>query len=386
MEKYKQLLEQEKSFCNFDYILFPSDCYNDFYPIPSDLKMRSLPAENFQILTPHELLDDVVLEAKNAQHRIWAQSMDVASGNFTTKLFELLEQKAQEELDTRLHVDYYSLLVTNGSFNYFMKVHRRFHDEWHHTLLAKKLHFDRLERNGVKILFTNPPGILEQIFPFKGRNHMKIIVIDNNAWIGGINFNDWNFNGNDYMVKLTDPRIVSHIATLFKKIDREEKFTDYKVDCTPETTLLVDSGKMGKSIILQTALDTIKNAKYSVFMTTAFFPDTQMIKVLHERYRNNVDVKVIAPRPRSMTGIYMYVEKANFEIMKLRKMEFPTKLLRTHHHAKLLIVDRQIAMFGSHNFSGRGVTMGTGEVAIITKNNTLIQNLLTFFNSTLEKP
>lgn len=347
--------------------------------------MKNLPATNFQVLLPHEFLDDVAIEAKNAKYRVWAQSMDVVSGELTKKLFSILEKKSHEGLDSRLHIDYYSLLVSDGNFNYLMKFNKKFKNEKGHLLLASRLLFERLEKNGVKVLYTNPPGILEKIFPFKGRNHMKIVIIDNNAWIGGVNFNDWNYNGNDYMVKLTDPKIVSHIATLFKKIDRQEKFDDYRVKCTDETTLFVDSGKIGKSIILNEAIKNIKSAEATVLITSAFFPDTQMVKTLHDRYKNNVEVKVVAPRPRSLHGIYKFVEKINFEIMRFRKLNFPTKLIRTPHHAKMLIVDRKTAMFGSHNFSGRGVTMGTGEVAFTSTNKTLINNLLEFFDNTYKK-
>lgn len=347
--------------------------------------MKNLPATNFQVLTPHEFLEDVKIEAKEAKYRIWAQAMEVEPGEYTNQLLTTIEKKAEEGLDAKLHVDYYSLLVTNGAFNYLMYFNKKFAHKEKHRLIARKMFFERMEKNGVKLLYTNPPKLFEKIFPLKGRNHMKIVVIDNNAYIGGINFHDSNINGNDFMVKLTDPRIVSHIATLFKKVDRQEKFNDYKVTCTDDTTLLVDSGKIGKSIILDNALNLTQNAQSSVFMTTAFFPDTKMVRTLHALYMKGEEVKVVAPTPRSMNGIYMYVEKLNYEIMRFRKLKFPTKMIRSRHHAKVLIVDRKVAMFGSHNFSGRGVTMGTGEVAIMSTNRILIENLLEFFHSTYQK-
>lgn len=347
--------------------------------------MNNLPATNFQVLSTHEFIEDVRLTAKETKYRMWAQAMDVAPGDIATELLTTIEKKAKEGIDTRFHIDYYSLMVTGGSFNYLLPVQKKLHQGEKHKLLAKKIFFERMEKNGVKILYTNPPRLLEKLFPFKGRNHMKIIIADNNAWIGGVNFNDWNLAGNDFMVKLTDPHIVSHIATLFKKIDREDNFEDYKINCTEETSLLVDSGQMGRSIILDNALEIIKKAENSVFMTTAFFPDTKMVKALHTLYARNGEVKVVAPTPRSMNGLYTYIEKLNYELMKFRKQRFPTKMIKTRHHAKLLIVDRKIAMFGSHNFSGRGVTLGTGEIAIISTNRTLVTNLLEFFHNTFQK-
>ncbi|MBI4084764.1 MAG: hypothetical protein HY431_02560 [Candidatus Levybacteria bacterium] len=50
-------------------------------------------------------------------------------------------------------------------------------------------------------------------------------------------------------------------------------------------------------------------------------------------------------------------------------------------HAKILLVDRAIALLGSHNFSSKGVIMRTAELALQSSDTHLIANLSDFYNS-----
>ena len=72
------------------------------------------------------------------------------------------------------------------------------------------------------------------------------------------------------MVKLTNHNIVQHLVTLFEDIENETLRHDKKIHCTDDTYLLVDSGKVGTSIILNEATRLVREAKK---ISNGYYPD-----------------------------------------------------------------------------------------------------------------
>ena len=57
---------------------------------------------------------------------------------------------------------------------------------------------------GARVRVTNPVGPLGIYYP--ARNHKKLIVADDVAYIGGINFSDHNFAWRDFMLRIDGGR------------------------------------------------------------------------------------------------------------------------------------------------------------------------------------
>lgn len=70
-----------------------------------------------------------------------------------------------------------------------------------HEVRETRLMWDRLQKSGVPVRFTNPAGPLLTRLP--ARNHKKLVVIDDRvAYVGGINFSDHNFAWRDLMLRI----------------------------------------------------------------------------------------------------------------------------------------------------------------------------------------
>ena len=69
-------------------------------------------------------------------------------------------------------------------------------------------------RDGVRIVITNPLGAGWHKYPH--RNHKKMMIVDDAAFLGGINFSDHNFAWHDLMLRTTDPTLVSALAADFQ--------------------------------------------------------------------------------------------------------------------------------------------------------------------------
>ncbi len=84
-----------------------------------------------------------------------------------------------------------------------------------------KAMFDRLRAAGVAVTFTQPFGPVK--FFGLSRNHKKLYVVDDHAYLGGINISDHNFAWWDFMVRTTDPATVEAVAEDFARTEQGDR-------------------------------------------------------------------------------------------------------------------------------------------------------------------
>lgn len=325
-----------------------------------------MPAKQFTILPPLEFIADVTAEFRQAKKRIYLQAMEVEPGQITNHLLDLLVVGADKQLDARLHVDYYSLLVQDGMFNYLPLLSPKKAERRKKRIGKRIAYFTALREKGVKLTFTNPPSFPAKLFPVMGRNHIKIAIVDDVAWIGGINFHDENFKSIDSMVKLTDPTLVAEIVRLYLDIENRKILSDQKIHITDQTSLLIDGGKRGKSVILTEAIKLINNAQSSVRVITPIIPDTKLARALFSADKAGKKVEVISPHVKTLGGVYKPLVLVNSIIFSLHPNRVPIHFKNRPIHAKILLVDEKHVLLGSHNLTTRGVAIGTQELAVVS--------------------
>jgi phosphatidylserine/phosphatidylglycerophosphate/cardiolipin synthase-like enzyme len=339
-------------------------------------------AFHFTVLNPLDFIKDVSDEAKHAKKRVWAQAMEIEPGDISDTFLSIFEAAAKKNLDTRLHADYFTLMVTDGTFNYWPVFSAKLRKHKEKSQTVKEQLYRRFTGMGIQFRYTNPPTLLDRVFPMRGRNHMKIVIVDDIAWIGGVNFNDYNFLIQDFMVKITDRSIVHEIAYVYEQVDKQIPLRDMAITCTDNATLLIDGGRINRSIILRHSLELITNAEQSIRLISQIIPDAEILKALHQAKNRGVVVSIITPKINKTTGIMTWVDKFNAMVMNIRGLSLPIDYKNKMIHAKLLMTDEKEAIFGSHNFSSRGVRMGTEEIALRSTDPTLVKNLLKFYTDT----
>lgn len=344
-------------------------------PYPYNSEFRSTPAENFSVLNGFELIHDVVLEAKRAQNRVVVQNMANYTGHPENLLFHALKGSALRGIPTSLTTDWFSKMVAHDGLPRYAnglpigdgKLLRDLTQQSDQDL------YERLAASGVDIRFTNPPkGKYEQLNPFSGRSHIKFIVIDDIAYLGGVNMHDSSFKGVDFMVKIKDKQLAD---ILIDRVSKHEP-QDYCVVLNNGDTLLVDSGKKGESIILDAAVGLIDNSEESVRNHSFFTPDGKLVESLIDAEKREVDVQVAIPE--EISGLKYVADFVNRLAMKIKGQHLRIRKFKGDAHVKMLIIDDRLAMFGSHNLMGSGVKMGTAEIAYLTSNPIVVANLRRF--------
>jgi len=114
--------------------------------------------------------------------------------------------------DRRVLVDDYTRFVVSDRFVF--SPHSLLDPEFRAEVRATRGMFDAMSQIGVRVRVTNPAGPLLLGFPF--RNHKKLIVTDNTAYVGGINFSDHNFAWHDLMLRIEDAEISEMLAADFE--------------------------------------------------------------------------------------------------------------------------------------------------------------------------
>ena len=232
---------------------------------------------------------------------------------------------------------------------------------------------EQLKAGGVEVAFALPVSAIS-VFKVRPdlRLHRKIVVIDDAAgYTGSFNLVDPRLFKQDAgvgewvdaMVRLEGPGVLA-LNALFRwdwevetghDLDAQAESGDPSVDLRAgETDVQVipsGPGKTGNSIY-QLLLMTIYSARREVVITTPYFvPDEAVSTALLTAAERGVKVTIIVPE-RNDSRLVHYTCRSYFDDMLaagIRIFGFKGGLL----HTKSVVVDRQVALFGSVNLDVR---------------------------------
>lgn len=232
---------------------------------------------------------------------------------------------------------------------------------------------EQLKNGGVEVAFALPVSALS-VFKVRPdlRLHRKIVVVDDAAaYTGSFNLVDPRLFKQDAgvgewvdaMVRLEGPGVLA-LNALFRwdwevetgrDLDAQAEGGDLSTDLrTGETDVQVipsGPGRTGDSIY-QLLLLSIYSARDEIVITTPYFvPDDAVSTALLTAAERGVKVTVIMPQ-RNDSRLVHYTCRSYFDDMLaagIRIFGFKGGLL----HTKSVVVDRQVALFGSVNLDVR---------------------------------
>jgi cardiolipin synthase len=232
---------------------------------------------------------------------------------------------------------------------------------------------EQLKAGGVEVAFALPVSAIS-VFKVRPdlRLHRKIVVIDDAAgYTGSFNLVDPRLFKQDAgvgewvdaMVRLEGPGVLA-LNALFRwdwevetgrelnvEVEGGDSSTDLRTGETDVQVIPSGPGKTGNSIY-QLLLLTIYSARREVVITTPYFvPDEAVSTALLTAAERGVKVTVIMPE-RNDSRLVHYTSRSYFDDMLAAGIQifgFKSGLL----HTKSVVVDRQVALFGSVNMDVR---------------------------------
>ena len=270
-----------------------------------------------------------------AKARVLAQAMtfegDAAGAGLANALI------AATAPERRLLVDAYSFHVTNDTMIPTLPWQPA---ELRAEAKATRALLSRVAAAGVDVGITNLVGRNPLRFPL--RNHKKLVVADDVAYMGGINFSDHNFAWHDCMVRIADAEVAEFLSGAFVA-DRAgvPRLATAQFDGLELISLV----GIGNEAALRPVLEHFANARRSVEMIGAY-PTLPFTGALAQAAARGCAVTIYTPdaNNKPLLRDFLFAVASGPNAPRLA-------LLPEMTHAKAALVDGETVLFGSVNFN-----------------------------------
>lgn len=243
---------------------------------------------------------------------------------------------ASRASDRRVLVDDYSRLVVSD--RWVAGRQDRLSSELKQEVAATRAMFLDLLRSGVSVRLTNPIGRLFTNYP--ARNHKKLIVADDTAYIGGINFSDHNFAWHDFMLRIEGVAAADWLAEDFGSTFAGRPRAA-GLDLRDARFWSLDGRGNAAAFGELMAMIAAARRRITVISPYLTFPVTG---ALSGAARRGVQVQLITPWPNNKPivrdSLLWTAQRSGFEIVLLDDMI----------HLKGMVIDGACLVVGSSNF------------------------------------
>ena len=333
----------------------------------------------FQLIGIPEFVKQFREQAIHAKSRAWLQTMYLFPSHFSDLLINGLTESKKNNVDARLYTDGLQepLRLRNKIFAALRG------DKSDRTVQHQATEFlnQDIQNAGVKTIESRPFTSINYVLFSYLRNHFKLAIVDDVAWVGGLNAGkDSDYNRIDFMMRFNSQKFVDALAGVVEQQNRMEKDEHIQVD---GLDILVDRGKPGESIIYQTVIDKLKAIQdpkaAEITILSPWVPDGEMLTLLHQLHEQGAKIQVLTSFHKfkfEFEGIYAMVKNFNNLMMRLRKLEIPLLYTPLEVHGKIFSIkegNQEYAMITSHNLVYKGVTMGTTEIAVASEFESYVQ-------------
>jgi len=281
-------------------------------------------------------MDQLERDIEAARRSVAVQAMSFEGDAAGARLVDALMKRP--DLERTLIVDRYSLVFVSDAFLPFPWNAAK-GALWRERAATRRM-ARRLERDGVRVCWTNPLGLL--LRKFVARNHKKLVVVDDEiGYLGGINFCDHNVSWHDMMLRFEDPE-----AAAFLRADVEStcrgahssahgRFGDLEILCWDGRRNPEQNGPLVR--LIREASRSI--VAQSAYMTEPYF------SFLAAAASRGVEVTLVAPKHNNKSAVTPMTEWACARGgMSLRLFDGPMS------HVKAMLVDGSALVVGSSNF------------------------------------
>lgn len=317
---------------------------------------------DFELLEAEDYYQALLKEVPKAKKRIVIAAMIVLWGERTAPIFIMLQDALKRGVKVTILLDNYTRLPSLYGLN--PKSSRK--DRVAQTMRA----LEDLSRQGAHVFCFGKIGFP----PYKGRCHIKTTIVDDTSYsFGGINFFDQVFDFADYMLVSHDPKVADCLEQLVERIGRTHPpLLDGEVPVAKGTVILFDGGRPKHSLIYERACELTARAK-RVHFFGLMVPSGQLAVLLHE-----TDSTIYFNRPEQMLPIDSLGQAFDQQRYRVENKYRGDGFI----HAKFMLFElpggKKALLSGSHNFSYRGVSFGTQEIALQSSNPELWDKLYKF--------
>lgn len=214
---------------------------------------------------------------------------------------------------------------------------------------------------------------------FSRRTHTKWSIVDDTVYsFGGVNLYDAGIASNDYMFQVKDERLAERMRAEHEMVINTDKagrsFPSHSFGAKGGA-VLIDGGRMFDSLIYRRACNLAEQAERVVYVSQ-YCPTGRLSRLLNKtntkfyfnQWQNADD---------TLNGLLIRVSSFIHRIKTSYKRD---KYLHAKFMIFYLVDGTAVAITGSHNFVASGGSLGTREVALETREPSIIRALEQFLD------
>ncbi len=213
------------------------------------------------------------------------------------------------------------------------------------------------------VIHAGIPVVFDERDPFM---HDKFVVIDGNqVWAGSWNFTDnGTYRNNNNVIIASSKELAENYTREFEEMFVDHKFGASSPDDTPHPKVNINGVQVenyfeSEGNVRKRIIELINNAKSSIDFMAFAFTDNDIAKAIRDRAQDGIKVHgVVESRNANGTGSdYEALRKAGVDVLK------DGNPYMMHH--KVIIIDQNIVITGSYNFTASAANKNDENVLII---------------------
>jgi len=220
----------------------------------------------------------------------------------------------------------------------------------------------------------------------EGLMHNKFVVIDSHEiWTGSMNFTvNGAYKNDNNLINLRSSRLAENYLAEFEEMFEDDFFGDYIIDNTPHPSMEIQGIRVDTYFspddgTADEIIDLIQQAQESVYFMAFSFTSDPIAGALIEKADQGVTISGIFEESQSHSnrgGEYENLREAGLDV----RLDGNPKNM----HHKVIIIDEQIVITGSYNFS-RSAEERNDENTLIIYSAEVAELFLIEFDRILEK-
>lgn len=271
-----------------------------------------------------------------AQDRVHIQAMTFEGDSVGVKVFDAMKQS--DAADKYLCVDHFSNLVISDDFIYGR---RRLHDAaFREEVRTTKEIFSTAPSKNIQLAFTNPMGFMFTKYPH--RNHKKLMLIDDNiAYVGGINFSEHNFEWHDIMLRIESTELTALLSDDYQQTIKGNN-QSLRIKIENSDVFILDGRRSW--VLYEDLFEVLNSAQQSIKVISPYIT-WPFLDVIGEKAKQGVDVRIISPEANNKALLKYYLQH--------QQKKYPFSIFmyeKKMSHLKAILIDDETLVMGSTNF------------------------------------
>ena len=205
---------------------------------------------------------------------------------------------------------------------------------------------------------SDPEILIEAGIPVIGDNrdglmHDKFIILDKSeVWLGSMNFTDGGaYEDNNNLIRIRSTKIAENYLKEFEEMFLENKFGEEVVPETPNPTLTIEGTRIDTFFspddgVLAALVPVLESARQSIYFLAYSFTSNQLGEIIRQKAEADVTVAGVMDDEQVKSN-----QGTEYDPFRQADLDVRIDGIDGLMHHKVLIIDGQIVVLGSYNFS-----------------------------------